>query len=246
MKLTIIGDSTSGSKLKECGDNTIGWAEYVNEYVDNTKCSVQNKCVVGWGIRDFFNRPGRWLDDVMSKLDEGDIMLACFGTLERSPLSRTDFGGFGARGSLFGKDDHYEVVYDEHYKVEYKVYTFGEYLRRLANWCKEKGVKLYFLSQIPRNTWEDGQHKRTWSIKYAKIMDDIANETGVGFLDINEILSLYLNNEIGEEQAKQFYSPTDKSHTTPEGAYSYNKIILKELKEKYPNDFNFILNINTK
>ena len=31
MKLVVIGDSTSGARLKDCGDNTIGWAEYVNE-----------------------------------------------------------------------------------------------------------------------------------------------------------------------------------------------------------------------
>ncbi len=241
MKLTIIGDSTSGAKLKECSDNTIGWAEYANEYLDNTKCISYNKCMVGWGIRDFFNRKAKVLDNIISKLDENDILLACYGTLERSPLSRTDFGGFGARGSLPGKGDHYELVYDEHYKVEYKVYTFGEYLRRVAQKVKARGAKLYFLSQIPRNTWEDGHHKRTYSIEYARIMEDIANEQGVGFLDINEILSVYLE-EIGQDKAKDFYSPKDKSHTTPEGAKIYTETIMKELYNKYPNDFGFVLN----
>jgi len=241
MKLVVIGDSTSGSKLKQCGDNTIGWAEYINEYLDTTRCIGINKCMVGWGIRDFFNRKGDWMNSIISKLDEGDILLACFGTLERSPLSRTDFGGFGARGSLFGKDDHYEIVYDEHYKVEYKVYTFGEYLRQVAQKAKARGIKLYFLSQIPRNTWENGQHKRTWSIEYAKIMQEIAEETGAGYLDTNEILSVFLN-QLGEEKAKGFYSPKDKSHTTPEGAKMYAEIIMKELHNKYPNDFGFVLN----
>tara|TARA_B110000977_G_C10882973_1_gene418280 strand:- start:52 stop:783 length:732 start_codon:yes stop_codon:yes gene_type:complete len=243
MKLTIIGDSTSGSKLTQCGDNTIGWAEYVNEHIDNDKCIGNNKCIVGWGIRDFFNRKGNILDSIISKLDENDILLACFGTLERSPLSRTDFGGFGARGSLPGKDDRFEIVYDEHYKVEYKVYTFGEYLRRLAQKAKDRGVKLYFLSQIPRNTWVDGQHKRTYSIEYAKIMEDIANEKGVGYLNTNEILSIYLE-KIGQDKAQDFYSPTDKSHTTPEGAKIYNKIILNELSKKYSDEFDFIINAN--
>jgi hypothetical protein len=243
MKLTIIGDSTSGAKLKECGDNTIGWAEYANEYLDNTKCISYNKCMVGWGIRDFFNRKAKVLDNIISKLDENDILLACYGTLERSPLSRTDFGGFGARGSLPGKDDRFEIVYDEHYKVEYTVYTFGEYLRQLAQKAKDKGVKLYFLSQIPRNTWEDGHHKRTYSIEYAKIMEDVANEVGVGFLDTNEILSVFLEG-LGQDRAQDFYSPTDKSHTTPEGAKIYIQIILNELNKKYSNDFDFIINTN--
>jgi hypothetical protein len=245
MKLTIIGDSTSGSKAGQCGDNTIGWAEYANEHIDTTKFTSYNKCVVGWGIRDFFNRKGNILDSTISKLNENDILLACFGTLERSPLSRTDFGGFGARGSLPGKDDRYEIVYDEHYKVEFKVYTFGEYLRQLAQKAKDRGVKLYFLSQIPRNTWEDGHHKRTYSIEYAGIMKDISDETGVGFLDINEILSVLLE-ELGQTKAQDFYSPKDKSHTTPEGAKTYAEIILKELKKKYPNDFSFVLDTNTK
>jgi hypothetical protein len=243
MKLVVIGDSTSGARLKDCGDNTIGWAEYVNEYLDTTKCISENKCMIGWGIRDFFNRKANLLELIISKLNENDILLASFGTLERSPLSRTDFGGFGARGSLPGKDDRFEIVYDEHYKVEYTVYTFGEYLRRLAQKVKAKGAKLYFLSQIPRNTWEDGHHKRTYSIEYARIMEDIANETKVGFLDTNEILSVFLE-EIGQDKAKDFYSPTDKSHTTPEGAKIYTRIILNELNKKYSKDFDFIININ--
>ena len=243
MKLVVIGDSTSGSKLMQCGDNTIGWAEYINDYVDTDKCVGQNKCMVGWGIRDFFNRNGNIIDSVISSLNENDILLACFGTLERSPLSRTDFGGFGARGSLPGKDDRFEIVYDEHYKVEYTVYTFGEYLRRVAKKVKDRGAKLYFLSQIPRNTWEDGHHKRTYSIEYARIMEDISNETNVGFLDTNEILSVFLEG-IGQDRAQDFYSPTDKSHTTPEGAKIYTQIILNELNKKYSNDFDFIINTN--
>lgn len=236
MKLTIIGDSTSGARFQQCGDNTVGWAEYVHEYLDSTEYNISNKCMVGWGIRDFFNRGSGWIDIVLSSLKKGDVLLACFGTLERSPLTRTDFGGFGARGSLFGKDNHYRVVYDEHYKVEYKVYTFGEYLRRLAQKAKDRGVEIYFLSQIPRNTWQNGHHKRTFSIEYAKIMKDIAEEMNVGFLDTNELLSVFLE-EIGENKAKDFYSPTDKSHTTPAGAKVYAKIILNELVKKYPNIF---------
>ena len=239
-KIAILGDSTSGAKLGQCGDNTVGWAEYVNDYLSDTGYTGVNKCVVGWGIRDFFNRKGSWIDTTLARLKKNDILLACFGTLERSPLTRTDFGGFGARGSLFGQDDRYELVYDEHYKVEYKVYTFGEYLRQLAQKAKDKDVKLYFLSQVPRNTWENGRHKRTYSIEYAKIMENIANEVNVGFLDTNEILSVFLD-KIGQEKAKELYSLTDMSHTTPEGAKIYAEIIVKELHKKYPGDFNFIL-----
>jgi hypothetical protein len=46
--------------------------------------------------------------------------------------------------------------------------------------------------------------------------------------------------EIGQDKAKDFYSPTDKSHTTPEGAKTYTQIILNELNKKYSNDFDFI------
>lgn len=233
MKLVVIGDSTSGAKLNQCNGNTVGWAEYINDYLDSSKCVGENRCIVGWGIRDFFNRKGNILDSIISKLKKDDILLACYGTLERSPLSRTDFGGFGARGSLPGKDDRYEIVYDEHYKVEYTVYTFGEYLRRLAQKAKDRGVRIFFLSQIPRNTWQDGHHKRTYSIEYARIMEDVAEEMNVGFLDTNEILSVFLE-EVGQDRAKDFYSPTDKSHTTPEGAKIYAEIIVRELLKKYP------------
>jgi lysophospholipase L1-like esterase len=228
MTLMIIGDSTSGAKLNECGENTAGWAEYVNDYLDGGNAA--NRCVVGWGIRDFFNRGQvSWIDHNLSKLDENDTMLACFGTLERSPLSRTDFGGFGSRGSLFGQDDSFKLVYDEHYKVEYKVYTFGEYLRRLAILCRVKGVKLCFLSQIPRNTWENGHHKRTYSIQYAKIMETISKEMNVGFLDTNEFLSAFLE-EIGQDAAQELYSLTDKSHTSPKGAKVYAQMIVNKLE----------------
>jgi hypothetical protein len=236
-QIVILGDSTSGKELSRKGAKTEGWARYVNVYLDETKYTSHDRCVIGWGIRDFFNRTPDWIDRSISVLGEGDILLACFGTLERSPLSRTDFGGFGARGSLFGQDDRYEIVYDEHYKVEYKVHTFGWYLKQLAQKAKNKGAKVYFLSQVPRNTWENGHHKRTYSIEYAKIMESVANEINVGFLDINQTLSEFLE-RIGEEKAKTLYSPTDKSHTTPEGAEIYAEIIVDSLKDKFPETFN--------
>jgi len=224
-RITVIGDSTSGRELIQDDYRTVGWAQFANEYLDSSKYISYDKCVIGWGIRDFFNRRPDWLDLSMSNLEPGDVLLACFGTLERSPLSRKDFG---ARGSLFGDDKRSEIIYDEHYKVEYEVFTYGEYLRRLAAKAKEKGVELYFLSQVPRNTWENGKHKRTFSVEYAKIMNNVAKETGVGFIDINDILSKYLEG-VGEEAAKEFYSPKDKSHTTEFGARTYCGIIIKEL-----------------
>lgn len=233
MKLVVIGDSTSGGRLQQDGIDTIGWSEYLNDYITNPEVKGYSKCTIGWGIRDYFIRKGNRLESILSGLQKNDIVLASFGTLERAPLSRNDFG---ARGSLPGKDDRYEIVYDEHYKVEYKVYTYGEYLRRLAQKVKDRGASLYFLSQVPRNTWQDGHHKRTYSIEYARITEEIAIEMEVGFLDINEILSVHLQ-EIGETKAKDYYSRTDKSHTTPEGARVYAQIILSELEKKYPNVF---------
>lgn len=233
MKLVVIGDSTSGGRLQQDGVDTIGWSEYLNDYLTNPEVEGSSKCTIGWGIRDYFNRKGNRLEIILSGLQENDILLASFGTLERAPLSRNDFG---ARGSLPGKDDRYEIVYDEHYKVEYKVYTYGEYLRRLAQKAKDRGIRLYFLSQVPRNTWQDGHHKRTYSIEYARITEEISIETGTGFLDINEILSRYLE-DIGQERAKELYSPFDKSHTTAKGAKIYAEIILTELEKKYPDIF---------
>ncbi len=121
-----------------------------------------------------------------------------------------------------------------------KDWLFIQNLRQLSQKVKDKGVKLYFLSQVPRNTWENGRHKRTYSIEYAKIMENIANEVNVGFLDTNEILAVFLD-KIGQEKAKELYSLTDMSHTTPEGAKIYAEIIVKELHKKYPGDFNFVL-----
>lgn len=232
-KLVVIGDSTSGTKLGICSDDTIGWSEYMHLYVNTDVCEPLNKCMIGWGIRDFFNRDVKMMDRIVSSLNEGDLLIASFGTLERSALSKT---GFGARGSLPGKGKESQIVYDIHYKKEYEVFTFGEYLRMLADMVKERGAKLFFMSQIPRNTWENGKHKRTYSIEYAKIMSDIAEEKNVGFFDANEILSAYLD-IIGEEVSKQYYHITDKSHTTELGASVFARIIMTQIKDKYKKDF---------
>ena len=237
MKLIVIGDSTSGTKLGQLPEkDTEGWAEHLTHIVWQDMCKTENSCRVGWGIRDFFNRKVNLIDSVTNKLEEGDIMLASFGTLERCPLSRNDFG---ARGSLPGMGKESQVVYDEHYKVEYTVYTFGEYLRMLADKVKARKAKLFLINHIPRNSWENGMHKRTYSREYSIIMRAIAEEKNVGYLDANELLSLFLDSA-GEELSKDYYSPKDKAHTTSLGANFFAHIIMSQLKLKYPEDFKFV------
>jgi rhamnogalacturonan acetylesterase len=224
-QIAILGDSTSGRELVQAGYRTLGWANFANDHLNAEEYVAYDRCSIGWGIRDFFNRRPDWIEHCFRGLEPGDIAVACFGTLERSPMTRPNFG---ARGSLFGKDDRFEIVYDEYYKVEYKVYTFGEYLRRMVKRARDKGLDIYFLSQVPRNTWKNGEHVRTYSIMYAQIMSEVAAEVGCGFIDINQILSEYLQG-IGEEAAKDLYSPQDKSHTTEAGAKVYADIIIREL-----------------
>jgi lysophospholipase L1-like esterase len=167
--------------------------------------------------------------------DDDNILLVCFGTLEQAPLAHHKEAYFGPRGSLPGIGNETEIVYDLKYKVEYNVYTFGEYLRKIIEICDRKGIDLYFISPPVRNTWENGKHKRTTSVIYSKWMEKVAKEYNVKYIDNNEIFSNYLDS-IGEEKSQELFAAVmrnknDKQHTSVLGAETFAKLVYKELNK---------------
>jgi len=255
----VIGDSMTGAKLtalkKEGG---VGWAEYIDPLFNSEKCQWHNKSIIGWAIRDFFNRVNCYPDEtylekfIFNKMefDKDNTLFACFGTLEGAKLNIEETGwdprGYsGPRGSIPGIGNESKVIFDEKYQVEYIVYTFGEYLRRLIKLCEKYKIDLYLLTPPARNTWKNGKHYRSGSLKYRDWMIQIANKYDIKYIDNNEVFSQYLNS-LGEEKTKELFAIhkfvlADREHTSPKGAQKYAELVRDELIRKYPETFKALI-----
>jgi len=237
----LIGDSMTGATLEKSHNKYVSWGAHIGDLFDPKKYKLYNHTYLGWAVRDFFNRgkcyPGEsYLEKYILKEvneDDDNIALVCFGYLERAPLAHHKEAYGGPRGSLPGIGNETEIVYDLRDKIEYTVYTFGEYLRKIIEICNRKGIDLCFLTTPVRNTWENGKHKRTNSELYSNWMKEVAKEYNVKYIDNNEIFSNYLNT-IGEEKSEELYAGSmrtkiDKQHTSILGAQTFAKLVYNKL-----------------
>jgi hypothetical protein len=231
----------TGATLERSHNKYASWGAYIGDLLDPKKYTLYNHTYFGWAIRDFFNRGGCYPDDsflekvTLKKInkDDDNIALVCFGYLERAVLAHHKEAYSGPRGSLPGIGNETEIVYDLRDKIEYTVYTFGEYLRKIIEICNRKGIDLCFLTPPVRDTWENGKHKRTNSELYSNWMKEVAKEYNVKYIDNNEIFSNYLNT-IGEEKSEELYAGSmrtkiDKQHTSIKGAQIFAKLVYNEL-----------------
>ena len=258
----VIGDSMTGAKLQnlkhEGETGGVGWAEYIAPLFNQQKCQWHNKCCIGWAIRDFFNRgkcyPNKiYLEEFIFKKmnpNADNTLFACFGTLEGAKIDLKKIGWkpelyFGPRGSIPGLGYESRTVFDDKYKEEYVVYTFGEYLRRLITLCEQYNTDLYFLTPPARYTWKDERHHRGGSLKYSDWMKQIANEYNIKLLDNNTIFSNYLDS-LGQEKCKELFAiqkgiKPKKEHTTPKGAKKFAELVRDGLVREYPETFRDLL-----
>jgi len=237
----LIGDSMTGATLERSHNKYASWGAYIGDMLDPKKYTLYNHIYFGWAIRDFFNRGRCYPDDIYLEKhilknvnkDDDNIALVCFGYLERAVLAHHKETYGGPRGSLPGIGNETKIVYDLKDKIEYTVYTFGEYLRKIIEICNRKGMDLCFLTPPVRDTWENGKHKRTNSELYSNWMKEVAKEYNVKYIDNNEIFSNYLNT-IGEEKSEELYASVmrnkiDKQHTSIKGAQTFAKLVYNEL-----------------
>ncbi|HVU85657.1 MAG TPA: hypothetical protein VHC50_12490 [Puia sp.] len=228
--LFITGDSTTGlNPPSERYGNKVSWGDVFGDQVDEAVCKFQNEAIPGFSLRDFFHR-GR-IKEIFRKAKEGDILLACHGHLEGTPLTRENDR---ARGCLPGIGDHKVIVYDAFFDREEVIRTFEWYVKEYIRICREAGVVLVLLSPPVRCVWVNGKISRVRSLGFAQIMKTVSDSLGAIFLDFGSITEIYLNS-IGPKCGNLLYlMEDDQIHTNSDGARVFSKLLASSLLNKYP------------
>ena len=205
----ITGDSTVKNADRD-STGMWGWGSQAWRIFDENKITFINCAQAGRSCRTFI-REGRW-EKVYNDLQAGDFVLSQFGHNDIGELHRGKH-----RGEIPGVADtscvSRVVLQNEAYNEV--VYSFGWYLKKMIDDCREKGATPILVSLTPRNEWPGGKIERR-NDSYGKWYREVAAETGCEFVDLHNITADALDG-IGREAAKRYYMG-DHTHTSLAGA----------------------------
>jgi rhamnogalacturonan acetylesterase len=217
--LYLIGDSTV--KVSTAGQ--VGWGERIADHFDPAKIAIVNAARGGRSSRTYLTE-GLWAR-VLGDLQRGDFVIMQFGHNDGSALFTTD----RPRGSIKGIGAEAEEGVVELTGQHEVVHSYGWYLRRYIADARGKGATPIVCSPIPRNTWKDGAIVRD---PYAAWARAVADESGVPFIDLNDIVARRYETMGAERVAALF--PADHTHTNQAGADINADAVVEGLK-RLPN-----------
>ena len=187
--LWFTGDSTVKNADKD-DDGMWGWASQAATVFDESKIQLVNAGRAGRSTRSFI-REGLW-DAVYNALQPGDFVTIQFGHNDICPITDAK-----ARGVIPGTKDTLHVYHmdDGQYEV---VYSFGWYLKKMIDDCREKGATPILVSLTPRNEWPGGKIERR-DETYGKWYREVVEETGVEFIDMHNISADFLDKKFSKK-----------------------------------------------
>ena len=235
----FTGDSTVKNADKE-DDGMWGWASQAFTVFDETKITLFNAARAGRSTRSFI-REGLW-DEVYNSLQPGDFVTIQFGHNDICPITDQK-----ARGVIPGTADTLHVYHMDNDTYEV-VYSFGWYLRKMIDDCREKGATPILVSLTPRNEWPGGKIERRDG-SYGKWYREVVEQTGVEFIDMHNISADFLDKKFAaknlspdkekakaqvaaiKEKAGEKYFKKDHTHTSKLGAQMNAQSFAKGLKQ---------------
>ena len=218
----FTGDSTVKNADKD-DDGMWGWASQAATVFDESKITLVNAARAGRSTRSFI-REGLW-EKVYNSLQPGDFVTIQFGHNDICPITDQK-----ARGVIPGTRDTLHVYKLDNGTYEV-VYSFGWYLKKMIDDCREKGATPILVSLTPRNEWPGGKIERRDG-SYGKWYREVVEETGVEFIDMHNISADFLDKKFAvkgqgaiskEQEAKikekaGVYFKKDHTHASKLGA----------------------------
>ena len=189
----FTGDSTVKNADKD-DDGMWGWASQAATVFDESKIQLVNAGRAGRSTRSFI-REGLW-DAVYNALQPGDFVTIQFGHNDICPITDAK-----ARGVIPGTKDTLHVFKMDNGTYEV-VYSFGWYLKKMIDDCREKGATPILISLTPRNEWPGGKVERR-DDSYGKWYREVVEETGVEFVDLHNISADFLDKKFAVKQLPQ-------------------------------------------
>ena len=236
----FTGDSTVKNADKD-DDGMWGWASQAQTVFDENKITIFNAGRAGRSTRTFI-KEGLW-EEVYNSLQPGDFVTIQFGHNDICPITDVK-----ARGVIPGTKDTLHVFKLDNGQYEV-VYSFGWYLKKMIDDCREKGATPILVSLTPRNEWPGGKVERRDN-SYGKWYREVVTETGVEFIDLHNISADFLDKKFAvkslpqdKEQAKAKvaelkekagakYFKQDHTHTSKLGAQMNAQSFARGLQQK--------------
>ena len=237
----ITGDSTVKNADKD-EDGMWGWGAVANTIFDETKIDIVNAAMAGRSCRSYLNE-GRW-DKVYNSLKPGDFVLIQFGHNDISPIDKPKYRGAIATAAdschvykmQAAKEDlSKQNVIDQKLKSNTQVgsyevvFSFGWYLKKFIQDVREKGATPILVSLTPRNEWLNGKIERR-NDTYGKWYREVAEATGVEFVDLHNITADFLDKKCGKKEKAMKYFNHDHTHTSLLGAKTNAQSVAKGLR----------------
>lgn len=238
----ITGDSTVKNADKD-PKGMWGWGAVANTVFDESKIDIVNAAMAGRSCRTYLNE-GRW-DKVYNSLKPGDFVLIQFGHNDIGAIDKPKYRAAIAsakdtchvyRMQAAKEDLSRQNVIDQKLKTDTRVgsyevvYSFGWYLKKFIQDVREKGATPILVSLTPRNEWKDGKIERR-NDTYGKWYREVAQETGVEFVDLHNITADYLDKKCGKKEKAMKYFNHDHTHTSLLGAKTNAQSIAKGLRD---------------
>ncbi len=227
----LIGDSTVRNGAGDGANGQWGWGSFLENWFDTSEVNVVNRAIGGRSSRTYITQ-GYW-NQLMELLKPGDVVLIQFGHNDASPVNDTS----RARGVLDGIGDDREHITNKLTGEEETVYTYGKYLRTYISDIRDKGATPVICSPVPTHGEVIAKLEEfsTWA-------GQVAAAEGVGFLDLNEIISRKYE-EASQDQVEAYFVD-DRVHTTREGAQFSAKMVAAALKGLQRNPVAHLLSEN--
>ncbi|MFG6685842.1 rhamnogalacturonan acetylesterase [Mariniflexile sp. HNIBRBA6329] len=219
-----VGDSTVKNGRGDGSGGLWGWGDFIGQFLDSTKVSVENHALGGTSSRTYQNL-GLW-DTVNNKLKTGDYVLIQFGHNDNGSINDT----IRARGTIKGIGDETEEIDNMITKKHEIVHSYGWYIEKIVKDAKAKGAIPIIMSPIPRNDWKEGKVPRN-NTSYGLWAKQIAERNNVTFIDLNDKMASKLESFGEEKVTGTYFYKRDHTHPSARGAAMAASIITNELKE---------------
>ena len=213
-KVHTIGDSTM-SEYKPAATPKRGWGMYLQAFFNPDSVEVNNRGKSGASTRTFYETENLW-PSVKSQMHAGDYLIIQFAHNDEK-CKGEDVYEQNAKLRAEGKDTLTDMRGTEPNT------TYKEFLRTYIREARTMGVTPILMSPICRAYFKDGKindegrHVLSEHKNYVRSMREVAEETGVPFLDMTA-----RSQDLYEQQGKEFcmahyFNCGDKTHTSAEG-----------------------------
>jgi lysophospholipase L1-like esterase len=185
--LVLIGDSTvrngwdDGQGLGPVGQ--WGWGHVLARLLDPAQINVVNRAIGGLSSRTY--RTGGHWDRTRAFIKRGDVVLIQFGHNDSSAINDNS----RARGTIRGIGTEQQAIDNLLTKQKETVYSYGEYLRRYVAEIRAIGATPVICSPIPRKRFDAAGKTVRSTESYAGWAAAVAQEQGVGFIDLDRLIA---------------------------------------------------------